>query len=204
MKAILLKIITEIWPMMVVFMVVYTLLRFFYLKNHRNSFSFYKEFLTLISIMYIWLLFEILTMTELNTASGINLVPFSEIMRYKIGTKMFNYSVIGNIVIFIPFGYLVDSYVKPKNIMPVLLMTLITSITIEIVQLNIGRSFDIDDIILNVLGGLLGYLIHVGLKAIQRKLPDMFSRDWFYNLICIIIIALILIYVFGLWSVIFK
>ena len=37
-------------------------------------------------------------MTELNGSSGMNLVPFSEILRYEFGTKMFNYNVLGNII----------------------------------------------------------------------------------------------------------
>ena len=97
------KIVSNVWPMMVVFIVALTLLRFFYLQNHRERFCLYKEFIYLIAILYIWLLFEILTMTELNSYGGMNLVPFSEILRYKIGTKIFNYNVIGNILIFIPF-----------------------------------------------------------------------------------------------------
>lgn len=197
------KIVSNVWPMMVVFIVALALLRFFYLQNHRERFCLYKEFIYLIAILYIWLLFEILTMTELNSYGGMNLVPFSEILRYKIGTKMFNYNVIGNILIFIPFGYLCGKYINPKKVWPVVITTLITSTVIEFVQLNIGRSFDIDDIILNVLGGILGYLLHVGLKAINRHLPGFLKSELVYNLICIIIIALFIIYVCGYWSVIF-
>ena len=90
------KIVNNIWPMLVVFTVAIILFRFFYLQNHREKFSLHKEFGFLIAIIYMWLLFQILTMTELNNSSGMNLVPFSEIMRYKIGTKMFYYNVFGN------------------------------------------------------------------------------------------------------------
>lgn len=204
MTKILSKILTNVWPMIIVFIVVYSLLRFFYLKNHRSQFSFYKEFLTLLSIIYMWLLFEILTMAELNSTYGMNLIPFSEILRYEVGSKMFNYSVLGNIIIFIPFGYLVDTYVKPKNIWPVVIITVLSSLTVELIQYNIGRSLDVDDIILNLAGGIVGYLLHIGLKAIERHLPQMFRSDWFYNLICIIIIVLVLIYFLGYWSVVFK
>ena len=150
-----------------------------------------------------WLLFEILTMTELNSASGMNLVPFSEILRYDFGTTMFNYNVIGNILIFIPFGYLIGSYVNPKKCFAVLVTTLLTSVTIEFVQLKIGRAFDIDDIILNVLGGILGYLLYIGISAISRHLPDIFRSDLFKNIFCIVLIILFGIYVFGYWGVIF-
>ena len=45
------------------------------------------------SIIYIWLLFELLTTTEINTNSSVNLIPFEEILRYDIGSKMFMFNV---------------------------------------------------------------------------------------------------------------
>ena len=198
------KVMNNIWPMLVVFIVAIALIRFFYLQTHREKFCLHKELSYLFAIIYIWLLFEILTMTELNSASGMNLVPFSEIFRYEIGTKMFNYNVLGNIIIFLPFGYLVGEYVNPKKIWPILITTFVTSLAIEFVQLQIGRSFDIDDVILNVVGGLLGYLIYIGLSAISRHLPDFFKSDLFYNILWIVVIVLFGIYIFGYWGVIFK
>ncbi|MBQ7030983.1 MAG: VanZ family protein [Bacilli bacterium] len=197
------KVFNNIWPMLVVFIVAIALLRFFYLQTHREKFCFHKEFTYLISIIYIWLLFEILTMTELNGTSGMNLVPFSEIMRYEFGTKMFNYNVFGNMIIFIPFGYLIGQYVNPKKVWPVIITTLLTSGVVEFVQLRIGRSFDIDDIILNVVGGIIGYLLYIGLSAINRRLPDFLKSDLIYNIICIILVLLFGIYIFGYWGVIF-
>lgn len=199
----IIKVFNNIWPMLVVFIVALCLLRFFYLQNHRERFCFHKEFCYLLCIIYMWLLFEILTMTELNSSGGMNLVPFSEILRYDFGTSHFNYNVLGNIAIFIPFGYIIGTYVNPKKIWPVIITTLITSMVVEFVQLRIGRSFDIDDIILNVLGGIIGYLFYIGLSAISRRLPDIFRSDLFYNLLCIILILLFGIYVFGYWGVIF-
>ena len=198
------KVMNNIWPMLVVFIVAIALIRFFYLQTHRERFCLHKELSYLFAIIYIWLLFEILTMTELNSTGGMNLVPFSEILRYKVGTKMFNYNVLGNIIIFLPFGYLVGEYVNPKKIWPILITTFVTSLAIEFVQLQIGRSFDIDDILLNVVGGLLGYLIYIGLSAISRHLPDFFKSDLFYNILRILVILLFGIYIFGYWGVIFK
>ena len=197
------KVFNNIWPMLVVFIVAIALLRFFYLQTHREKFCFHKEFTYLISIIYIWLLFEILTMTELNGTSGMNLVPFSEILRYEFGTKMFNYNVFGNMIIFIPFGYLIGEYVNPKKVWPVIITTLLTSGVVEFVQLRIGRSFDIDDIILNVVGGIIGYLLYIGLSAINKRLPEFLKSDLIYNIICIILVLLFGIYIFGYWGVIF-
>lgn len=203
LNELILKITDSIWPILVVFITAICLLRIFYLQNHRERFVFHKEFCYLVSIIYMWLLFEILTMTELNNYGGINLVPFSEITRYEIGTKLFLYNVVGNIIIFIPFGYLIGNYVKPKKFWPVFITTLIVSVVIEFVQLQIGRSFDIDDILLNILGGIIGYLLYIGITAINRRLPYFLKSDLFYNVICIILIVLFGIYVCGYWGVIF-
>ena len=48
---------------------------------------------------------------------------------------------------------------------------------LEFVQLNIGRSFDVDDIILNVLGGIIGYLLYIGLTAIHNHLPKVLQKE---------------------------
>ena len=204
MKNLALKVIHNIWPMLVVFIVAISLIRFFYLKNHREKFSFHKEFTYLLSIIYIWLLFEILTMTEINGNSGINIIPFTEIFRYEIGSKLFYYNVLGNILIFIPFGYLIGVYIKSKNIWPIVITTLITSCVVEFVQLEIGRSFDIDDILLNVVGSIAGYLLYIGLTAIIRRLPEFLKSDIVYDIICFILIVLFGIYIFGYWGVIFN
>ena len=102
-----------------------------------------------------------------------------------------------------PFGYLIANYVNPKKIWPVIFTATVTSIIVEIVQLRIGRSFDIDDIILNLVGSILGYLLYVGLSAIKKKLPDFLKSDLLYDIICVILIVLFGIYVFGYWGVIF-
>ena len=79
-----------------------------------------------------------------------------------------------------------------------LILTLITSSTIEIVQYYIGRVFDIDDIILNILGGIVGFLLYIGFDAIKNRLPKFFRSDAFLNFLIILIIVLIIVYSFNL------
>lgn len=186
--------ITNVWPMLVIFLVVLVTIRISYIKINREKFVFYKEFLNLVFIIYILLLYQLLTSTELNTASGINIVPFTEIFRYKIGSTLFMYNVIGNILIFVPFGYFVSSYVKATKFSHILFISVITSLTVELVQLQIGRSFDIDDIILNVTGSIIGFLLFIGLTAIKKHLPRLFQSDLVYNIICILLFIVVAIY----------
>lgn len=189
-----LKTFNGIWPMLTIFLVVLVTVRVAYILNHREKFCFYKEFLSLVFLIYILLLFQLLTSTEINQSSGINYIPFAEILRYEFGSKLFIYNVIGNVLAFIPFGYFISYYIKAKKLTPLFLVTLIVSSSVELVQLKIGRSFDIDDVLLNVLGGMLGYLLYIGLTAIKNHLPKFLQRDFFYNLLCIIFIFLFAFY----------
>lgn len=186
--------IANVWPMLVIFIVVLVTIRISYIKINNEKFIFYKEFLNLIFIVYILLLFHLLTSTELNTTSGLNIVPFTEIFRYEIGSKLFTYNVIGNVFMFIPFGYFVSSYIKASRVSHILCISFITSLTVELVQLEIGRSFDIDDIILNVAGSILGFLFFIGLSAIKKHLPRIFQTDTFYNILCILVFIISFVY----------
>lgn len=200
----LLNAVNDVWPMLVIFVVIISAIRVTYLSIHREKFVFYIEFLNLIFIIYVLLLYKLLTNVELNSASntGYNLVPFTEIMRYKFGSELFLYNVVGNIVMFIPFGYFVSSYIKASKFSHILVVSLISSLTVEVVQYQIGRSFDIDDILLNVVGAVCGFLLYIALCAIKKHLPRFLQKDIVYNIICILFAIVIVSYflkIMGIW-----
>lgn len=192
----------SIWPSLVIITVSIVCVRFAYLKDHRENAKFYREFWTFVAIIYMLLLYQLVTRVDVNVVGGKNLIPFNEIMRYKFGSKLFMLNVVGNIAMFIPFGYIIAVYIKPKKIWTNLIIAAIVSTTTEYVQLSIGRSFDIDDIILNTLGSIIGYLLYVALSAVARHLPSIFKSDWLNNLICIIISALVALYVLRLMGIV--
>ena len=101
-----------------------------------------------------------------------------------------------------PFGYYVNYYCKSKNIAYSLLITLIVSTTIETIQLTLGRSFDIDDIILNVLGGFVGYLLYRFSEFIFKKTSEKVKNGFLLNLICILIIIILLVIILSLYGVV--
>lgn len=186
------EVLKSIWPMLVIFVVVLMMSRIFYLRNNSKKLVIYEELLSLAFLVYIFLLFELVTNTELG-GRGVNIIPFTEIFRYKIGSDLFYHNVIGNIVIFIPFGFFISRYINAKKLSSIVLISFISSLTIEIVQLQIGRAMDIDDILLNVVGAIIGFLAFVALRAIKKHLPTFLKKDSFYNLICIVLILLVLI-----------
>ena len=193
--------IKDIWPMLTIFLVVIISIRLMYIHNSSEKFVFYKEFFNMLFIIYALILFQLLTNTEMNVSSGINIVPFTEILRYEVGSTQFYLNVIGNILVFLPFGYFVSSYIKATRVSHILLVTLITSFTIEFVQHYIGRSFDIDDILLNVVGAILGFLLYIVFTAIKKHLPKFFRSDLFYNIICIILLVIAVIYYFQIMGI---
>lgn len=194
------SIINSAWPSLVIFLTILILVRFAYLSSTNSKIIIYKELYMLLFVTYILLLYELVTYNDLNVA-GTNFIPFKEIFRYKVGSSLFYRQVIGNILLFVPFGYFVTSITKIKKVFGIFFMSLITSSTIEIVQHYIGRSFDIDDIILNVIGGVCGFLLFVAINAIQNHLPRIFRRDWFLNLLMIIILVLFMLYLTNTFSI---
>lgn len=188
------SILSDNWPILIIFVITLVLVRFFYLRTHREKISFYREFLMIISICYIFLLFQLLTKVEMNSNSGFNIVPFQEIFRYEIGDPRFTFNVFGNIMAFVLFGFIISSYIRPKTVVPPLIISFLVSATVEFVQLNIGRSFDVDDIILNSLGAIIGFLIYIGLGAIKKHLPGIFKKDIIYNILCFIILIIMVLY----------
>ena len=192
------------WAMICVFLLTIVLVRFFTIIIHHKKVSFYKEAMNLFALFYSLILFSLLTNSEANIGGGYNIMPFTEMTRYTFGSNLFMLNVVGNILAFIPFGYFIGHYVNPKKIWPVIITSLITGITVELVQLRIGRSFERDDILLNLFGSILGYLLYIGLSAINKKLPDVLKSDLVYNIITIVLLLLFGIYIFGYWGVVFK
>lgn len=183
----------NVWPMLTIFCVIIITIRIAYLKVNRRDFIPHQEITSLIFIVYILLLFELLTGTE-NSIYGQNLVPFTEIFRYEIKSELFYYNVLGNIILFLPFGYFVSNYIGAKKIRTIFIITTVISLTIEAVQSRIGRAFDIDDIILNVAGALLGFLIHKLLTLVKSHLPRFLQKDYIYDILAIMVLVVICYY----------
>ena len=134
---------------------------------------------------YVLCLFQIVTSSDVSISYGSNFVPFKEIMRYDFGTTLFFKNIIGNILLFLPFGFFVSYILKSKDVILPLIISIICSISVETVQLYIGRVFDVDDIILNVLGGIAGYFVYKGVHNFSSKLPKALRSEVFLDIITI-------------------
>ena len=193
-KEVIKEMLPSMWPMLVFVSVVAISLRLAFLKGSRK-FVLHKELMALVFILYILCLYYVVTIQDINYG-GINLIPFKEMFRYEIGSYKFMKNIIGNILLFIPYGFFSSYYLNNKKIGTNVMLCLIATFCIESIQYYIGRVFDIDDIMLNVLGGFIGCLIYVALTAIRGKLPRFMKSDWFLNFLFILIIVLGIVFGF--------
>ncbi len=191
----------ELWPMITLFSIVLITIRIFYLKINKKSFVLYKELISLCFVIYALLLFELVTNTDFHSYSN-NFTPFKEIFRYSLTSKLFYRNVVGNVILFLPFGYFVSYYCKINKYYFTLLVVLITSVSIEIIQSMIGRSFDIDDIILNLIGGYLGYLLYILSNKLLKLYSVKIKNNILLNIILFIIILALCYIIFSLYGVV--
>lgn len=104
-----------------------------------------------------------------------NLVLFQEITRcikYRaiLGSEVVLMNLVGNVVGFMPFGFLLPLLsVKERRWIMVLLLTFELSLVVEVLQLFMGvGSFDVDDLLLNTVGGLIGYWCYCMFARLSR------------------------------------
>lgn len=105
-----------------------------------------------------------------------NLVPFQEIMRFIKYHEYIDFlsvviNLLGNIVAFMPFGALIRWVINRKiRWFQAMGYTFLFSLCVELLQLvaKVG-VFDVDDLILNTFGGLLGFWVYYLLLLINRR-----------------------------------
>ena len=195
----ILKIFEDIWPMLLICFIIIASMRIVYLIKYKKTFIFYKEILSLGFIVYIICLFHVVTFQDVSWSTS-NFIPFTEMFRYEFGSKLFYRNVIGNMIMFIPYGFFTSYFLKLKKPLTIFLLTFLVSITIEFIQLRIGRVFDIDDILLNIVGGLLGFIISYTINKIKDKFIIL-QKSFIYNIIMIVILGIIILYLSGVFYV---
>jgi len=106
-----------------------------------------------------------------------NLTPFKEIRRFWeyrdiLGPMAVFTNLAGNVLAFIPFGAALPVINRRmRGLFQIAILSLEFSLIVETVQLifKVG-SFDVDDMILNTLGGIIGYIIFAVCNRIRRKI----------------------------------
>lgn len=164
----------------------------------------YKKILYIIFFIYFLILIKIILfktnsfvdLLKGNTSAGYrstNLIPFKTIVNF-FNIEGFSFlrafsNTIGNIAVFLPLGYLLPLLTKKvNNIYKILCITVSISIVFESLQyiFYLG-SLDIDDVILNTLGGAIGYTIYFYINKFTNSDKSMFKISLILSVIAFMI-----------------
>lgn len=102
-----------------------------------------------------------------------NLVLFQEIKRFWIYRERLGWvsfaNLFGNVLIFMPFGFFMPMASRYRSFFLTLFYSFGLSLLVETFQLitKVG-SFDVDDLLLNTVGGVIGYIFFVICNTIRR------------------------------------
>ena len=132
-------------------------------------------------ILYIIFLVYFLFLSDWYGREGVmdeyhyNLVLFKEIKRFikyrhQLGTFAVFSNLFGNILIFMPVGYFSAMAGKRRSFFKTLFWSFCLTFCVELMQLitKVG-CFDVDDILLNTIGGVLGYIVFVVCNLLRRR-----------------------------------
>lgn len=138
-----------------------------------------KDVLLANTLMYVYLVFVLyFTLMPIITSLPfifdhpyvpMNLEPFIDVVA---GWGDFERQIVLNVVMTIPFGFLLPLVKKNKaGLSKVILYTFLLSLGIELVQplLSGLRLSDVTDIITNVAGGVIGYAIYLAMEPLTKK-----------------------------------
>lgn len=104
-----------------------------------------------------------------------NLVLFKEIKRFwqyreQVGFFAMFTNLFGNVIIFIPFGFFLPMGSRQRSFSATAYYSFVLSLCVEVFQLitKVG-SFDVDDLLLNTIGGICGYILFAICATIRRR-----------------------------------
>ena len=149
-----------------------------YLCSHQNIVIILCVFVVFISVMlgrklniillFFYILF-IIYMTILYRKNGTYYYNFKPFWSYvqSFYNKELRWEIINNVLLFIPLGSILSKILSQKRAM---LLVICLSILIELLQLITGTGLcEIDDLINNTIGGLIGFIISRVLLTISKE-----------------------------------
>jgi len=77
--------------------------------------------------------------------------------------------LICNCVLFIPFGFLLPIIFQRMKVIRVLIISLIVILIIELLQAAGGRMLEVNDIVTNLLGTVIGYMLYKLCFELQKR-----------------------------------
>lgn len=115
-------------------------------------------------LLLLYLLFFSAYRQSVEGEIAYNLIPFKTIGEYFLRFDGFRLTdpFLGNILAFVPFGFFVSSLFRRMGTLGrIVFASFILSLSVEVLQFlfRVG-AFDVDDLLVNALGGGLGYCLY--------------------------------------------
>ena len=151
-------------------------------RKNKRVISLYNTGIILFSLSII----VIFSLTGISPMSGFHLdirineisfIPFKGIIEMsQNGITIYSFiNIVGNIIMFMPVGFLLPLIcTKVDSCKKVVIIGFCTSLLIESRQLFLTRGTDIDDLILNTSGAVLGYLVFLIFKKAFSGFTEKF------------------------------
>lgn len=134
-------------------------------------------FIVLIATILFIPIINTFTNLTFNLGSNLNLIPFGWLREPDVINQIIN-EVLPNVIMLIPLGFFLPIvFKKMRKIYNTAIIVFLTTVSVELIQYFVGRSTDIDDIILNILGGIIGYGIFI---VFNRLFKD---KNWWNTFI---------------------
>lgn len=100
-----------------------------------------------------------------------------QLFRTSRGDNWSVYNLLGNVIMFLPFGFFPALLWRKYTWWRALLTGFAVTAFIECCQLCVGRAFDVDDLLLNTVGAMLGYWLWLLLKKLAPNFTARFQVE---------------------------
>ncbi len=145
-------------------------------RKHMRFISIALFIIYMVVLIYFVLFAEMWGRNQVSAGYNYNIVLFREIARFVTNAKTLGWRVVlinllGNVAAFVPFGLFLPMVANLRfNVLSMAVLTFDLSLTIELMQLltKVG-SFDVDDLLLNTLGGIIGYALCCFFDKLERE-----------------------------------
>ena len=180
----------QVIPITLLVGVIYAVYRCIRIKKHGNTVSWSTEIMRWLFVCYLTGLINLILVpadlwmsiwanifvgyshSELVFFTGdFNLVPtvFKLITGELTIGRWVMKMLIYNFFMFVPFGFFLPFVSEKINNRSIWKVAVIVPIIVEVIQPVVGRSFDVDDLILNFAGIIVGYFVAIGTQSLKRK-----------------------------------
>ena len=166
--------------------IIYTIIRATKIKRKKVQVDWLKEIVNLLFVSYLTGLISLIILPTnfwldiydgiflgwwdeilpIVSFGGFNLVP--SLIKALSGNLTIGSWVktmlLGNIAMFLPLGFFLPFVVEKVNRKNIFVVAIVVPLGVEILQMIFGRSFDVDDLICNFIGIVIGFFIGVTIK----------------------------------------